>query len=128
MGCSKSLSEVTKAILGACDIAFVPCQPSGLDVSSSHKILQIIRHIQKMRGGKPQAGLFLSRAVKNTLQLREAQELLSSDPRFLLLNSIVYQRQCLSDPPATAFELSDPSAKAAVKDYNNLFSEALKLG
>ncbi|WP_413166811.1 AAA family ATPase [Capilliphycus salinus ALCB114379] len=46
-----SLSEVTKTILDCSDLALVPCQPSGLDVSSSNKILQVIRHRQKIRGG-----------------------------------------------------------------------------
>jgi len=125
-----SLSEVTKTILDCCDLALVPCQPSGLDLSSSNKILQVIRHRQKIRGGLPAVGLFLSRASKGTVLLREAKEALSSDPRFPLLDATIYQRQLLSDAPmqqATAFNLSGSTAKAAVSDYQSLFAEALKL-
>ncbi|MGH2416142.1 MAG: AAA family ATPase [Microcystaceae cyanobacterium] len=127
-----SLSEVTKSILDCCDLALVPCQPSGLDLSSSSKILQIIRHRQKIRQEQPRAGLFLSRAVKGTVLLREAQSALVSDPRFPLLKTIIYQRQCISDAPiqqTTVFEMKEASASAAGTDYQNLFkeAEALKL-
>lgn len=124
-----SLSEVTKTILDVSDLTLVPCQPSGLDLSSSSKILQVIRQRQKVRSGQPQAGLFLSRAVKGTVLLKEAQQALSQDARFPLLKTIVYQRQCISDAPiqqATVFELSSSAAKSASADYKALFKEALK--
>lgn len=121
-----SLSEVTKAILGVCDVAIVPCQPSGLDLSSSLKILRILNNVQKMRAGRPHIGLFLSRAIKNTIQLRQAIEVLDAQKLPLLQNPI-YQRQCLSDPPATAFDLVDSAAKAAADDYDRLFTEVLSL-
>jgi chromosome partitioning protein len=125
-----SLSEVTKSILDICDLALVPCQPSGLDLSSSSKILQVICHRQKVRGGQPLVGLFLSRAIKGTVLLKEAQQALSSDHRFPLLKTIIYQRQCISDAPiqqSTVFSFNSPSAQAASLDYQNLFKEALKL-
>lgn len=122
-----SLSEVTKAILGRSDIALIPCQPSGLDVSSSLKILRIIGHIQKMRVNLPSVGIFLNRAVKNTIQLREAVKFLKQQP-YQLLDTIIYQRQCLSDPPATAFDLKETSAKTTVRDYDRLFREVMTLG
>ncbi|ANV89072.1 ParA family protein (plasmid) [Picosynechococcus sp. PCC 11901] len=123
-----SLSEITKTILDISDLTLVPCQPSGLDLSSSSKILQVIRQRQKVRGGQPHVGLFLSRAVKGTVLLKEAQQALSQDQRFPLINSIVYQRQCISDAPiqeATVFDLAGSAAKAAQQDYENLFMEAL---
>ena len=125
-----SLSEVTKTILDAADLAIVPCQPSGLDLSSSSKILQVIRHRQKIRGGLPKVGLFLSRAIKGTVLLKEAKQALSSDRHFPLLKTTIFQRQCLSDAPiqqATAFTLSGTAAKSARDDYESLFKEAMKL-
>jgi chromosome partitioning protein len=124
-----SLSEVTKTILDISDLTLVPCQPSGLDLSSSSKILQVIRQRQKVRGGQPMVGLFLSRAIKGTLLLKEAQQALQRDARFPLLNAIIYQRQCISDAPiqqATVFHLSGAAAKSAASDYEALFQEALK--
>ncbi|MFW6264137.1 MAG: AAA family ATPase [Cyanobacteriota bacterium] len=125
-----SLSEVTKTILDVSDLALVPCQPSGLDLSSSNKILQVIRHRQKIRQGQPKVGLFLSRAVKGTLLLKEAQQALSQDSRFPLLKTVIYQRQCLSDVPiqqTTVFSLSGAAAKSARQDYQALFTEAMTL-
>ena len=81
-----SLSEITKTILDVSDLSLVPCQPSGLDLSSSNKILQVIRQRQKVRGGQPIVGLFLSRAVKGTLLLKETQQALGEDHRFPLIN------------------------------------------
>lgn len=125
-----SLSEVTKTILDCSDIALMPCQPSGLDLSSSGSFLRIVRHRQKIRGGKPKVGLFLSRAVKGTVLLKEAKEALQIDERFPLLETIIYQRQCLADASiqkGTVFNLSGSAAKTAAKDYELLFKEALKL-
>jgi len=125
-----SLSEVTKTILDLSDLTLVPCQPSGLDLSSSSQILQVIRQRQKVRGGHPTVGLFLSRAVKGTVLLREARQALDADRRFPLLKTVIYQRQCISDAPiqnATVFDLSTSSAKAAATDYVALFEEALKI-
>ena len=124
------LSEVTKSILDVVDLALVPCQPSGLDLSSSSQILQLLRHRQKVRRGLPLTGLFLSRAVKGTLLLKEATQALGVDPRFPLLKSVIYQRQCIADAPIqqkTVFGLSSPAAKSASTDYKNLFQEALKI-
>lgn len=125
-----SLSEVTKTILDCTDLALMPCQPSGLDLSSSGAFLRIVLHRQKIRRGFPQAGLFLSRAVKGTILLRDAQQALQADKRFPLLKTVVYQRQCLADASiqkSTVFDLSGSAAKAAVSDYKSLFKEALEL-
>jgi chromosome partitioning protein len=124
-----SLSEVTKAILARCDLALVPCQPSGLDLHSSSKIFRFIHHAQELRGGSPLSALFLSRATKGTTLLREAREILN-DKVIPLLKSVIYQRQCLADAPGqgqTVFQLSGLAAKEASKDYELLFHEALEM-
>lgn len=124
-----SLSEVTKAILARCDLALIPCQPSGLDLHSSSQIIRFIRHAQELRGGWPKAGLFLSRATKGTTLLKEAQEVLS-DNMIPLLGSIIYQRQCIADAPGqgkTVFQMIRTAAKEAAKDYQILFTEALEM-
>lgn len=125
-----SLSEVTKTILDCTDLALIPCQPSGLDLSSSNSFLRIVSHRQKIRRGHPQVGLFLSRAIKGTVLLREAQQALKADQRFSLLKTVIYQKQCLADASiqqSTVFDLSGSAAKTAASDYQSLFKEALKL-
>ena len=122
-----SLSEVTKAILARSDLALVPCQPSGLDLHSSSKILRFIRHAQELRGGMPKAAMFLSRATKGTVLLQESREVLKGNP-FPLLSTTIYQRQCLADAPGqekTVFQMSGAAAKEAAKDYESLFKESL---
>lgn len=124
-----SLSEVTKAVLARCDLALVPCQPSGLDLHSSSKIIRFIKHAQELRGGQPKAALFMSRATKGTVLLREAKDLLS-DQEVPLLKQVVYQRQCIADAPGqqvTVFQLPGTAAAEAASDYESLFREALGL-
>lgn len=124
-----SLSETTKAILTRSDLALVPCQPSGLDLHSSNKILRFIRHAQELRGGQPRAALFLSRATKGTTLLREAQEVLL-DRDIPLLKRIIYQKQCIADAPtqgSTVFQMAGSAAEQAKKDYQALFEEILEM-
>lgn len=124
-----SLSETTKAILTRSDLALVPCQPSGLDLHSSNKILRFIRHAQELRGGQPRAALFLSRATKGTTLLREAQEVLQ-ELDIPLLKRIIYQKQCIADAPtqgSTVFQMAGSAAEQAHKDYQALFEEILEM-
>jgi len=121
------LSEITKAILARADLVLVPCQPTGLDLRSSNKILRFIAQAQELRGGNPKACLFLNRATKGTLLLKESQTVLSEQP-IPLLKTIIYQRQCIADAPGqgkTVFNMPDKTAIAAAKDYQALFQEAL---
>jgi len=124
-----SLSEVTKAILGRCDVALVPCQPSGLDLHSSHKILRFIKHAIELRGGYPRAALFLSRATKGTVLEREARDALGATGT-KVMKSVIYQRQCIADAPGQGLTIFQMTSKAAVEsaaDYVALFTEALEV-
>jgi len=124
-----SLSEITKAILARADLTLVPCQPSSLDLHSSQKILRFIRHAQELRNGFPKAALFVSRAAKGTVLLREATEALKQQS-VPLLKTTIYQRQCVADAPGqgqTVFEMSGSAAKEASKDYQSLFNEAMEV-
>lgn len=124
-----SLSEITKTILDCSDLSLIPCQPSGLDLSSSDGFLRIVRQRQKIRNGLPKIALFLSKAIKGTILLRDTQESLTNE-NFPLLKSVIYQRQCLADAPiqlSTVFQLSGEAVKSASNDYKSLFKEALNL-
>jgi chromosome partitioning protein len=123
-----SLSEVTKAILARCDLALVPCQPSGLDLHSSQKILRFIKHATELRSGYPKAALFLSRATKGTVLEREAREVLKATGT-QVMKAAIYQKQCIADAPGqgyTVFQMSGKAALEAAADYESLFVEALE--
>lgn len=124
------LSELIKTILDCVDLVLVPIRPGGLDLISTDKMLTIIQHRQMVRDGKPTAKLFLNQAVKNTVLLKETQQLLSRVD-FPLMKTIVYQRQCVADAPVqgvTVFLMSGASALSAAKDYDQLFQEVLEVG
>ncbi len=123
------LSEVTKAILYACDLALIPCKPSGLDTHSSSRILRMLKQAQRIRKGSPKAALFLNQAIKGTVLLRESKELLTQTG-VPLLPATIYNRQVISHAPGqgiTVWHDSTPAAKRAAVDFESLFIEALKI-
>ena len=123
------LSEITKSILYACDLALIPCKPSGLDTHSSSKILRMLSQAQRIRNGYPKAALLLNQAVKGTILLKESVELLSKTG-IPLLSTVIYNRQSISDAPGqgiTVWQDSSAAAKSASQDFESLFEESLAL-
>lgn len=125
------LGEPAKSVLLNVDLAIVPVQPSNLDLLAAKDIVRLVNQAQKIRKGLPKAAMFLSRAARGTVLMREAQEVLSNTQGFVLLDSAVYQRQAISDAPgqaATVFTMKGEAAAAAAKDYSDLFEEAIRYG
>jgi chromosome partitioning protein len=125
------LGEPAKSVLLSVDLVIVPVQPSNLDLLSAKDIVRLVNQAQKIRNGEPKAAMFLSRASRGTILLREAKEALSNTKGFTLLNSVIYQRQVIADAPgqsATVFTMSGDSAGSAAKDYTHLFEEAIRYG
>jgi chromosome partitioning protein len=124
------LGETAKAVLLSVDFALVPVQPSNLDLLATKDIVRLLNQAQKIRKGTPKAAMFLSRASKGTVLLREAQEVLSQTQGLTLL-SLIYQRQVIADAPgqsATVFNMSGDAAFQAAREYEQLFEEALSHG
>lgn len=125
------LGEPAKSVLLSVDLALVPVQPSNLDLLSSKDIVRLVHQAQKIRKNFPHAAMFLSRASRGTILMREAQEALSKTQGFSLLKSVIYQRQVIADAPgqsATVFTMSGEAAGLAAQDYNSLFQEAWEYG
>lgn len=124
-----SLSEVTKAILSRCDLVLVPSRDSIIDLRSTGKIIQFIKHAKELRGGLPKAAIFLNAARKASVLLREAQEALD-DMVIPLMQTIIYDRQCIKDAPgqgSTVFQMKGKPAKEASLSYDKLFTEAMEI-
>lgn len=96
------LGEPAKSVLLSVDLALVPIQPSNLDLLAAKDIVRLVHQAQKIRQGLPKAAMFLSRAARGTVLMREAQEALSKTQGFALLNSVIYQRQAIADAPGQA--------------------------
>lgn len=125
------LGETAKAVLLSVDFALVPVQPSNLDLLATKDIVRLVNQAQKIRKGTPKAAMFLSRASKGTVLLREAQEVLSQTQGLTLLKQVIYQRQVIADAPgqsATVFNMSGDAAFQAAREYEQLFEEALSYG
>ena len=55
--------------------------------------MRLVKQAQSVRGGLPQAALFLSRAVKGTRLKEEAIALLNKNPGAVLLKTAIHQKQ-----------------------------------
>jgi chromosome partitioning protein len=124
------LSEAIRAILFRCDVAVVPCQPTGVDLRSASDAIRLIKQAQSVRHGQPTAGVFLSRAIKGTKLKSEAITLLSKSPEVKTLKSVIHQRQIVADTfgqAATVWDLPGTPASDTAKEYEQLFEEIMEL-
>ena len=122
------LSESSRAILFRADLAVVPCQPTGLDLQSASDAVRLIKQAQSVRGGAPQAAIFISRAVKGTKLLGEAISLLSKSKEAIVLKTVIHQKQAIADTfgqAATIWDLSGRPATESGREYERLFKEIL---
>ncbi len=125
-----SLAEATRAILFRADLAIVPVQPTGVDLRSASDAMRLIRQAQSVRGGFPNAAVFLSRAVKGTKLKDEAIALLSKTPEVSLLKTVIHQKQAIADTSgqsATVWDFPGARAKESVQEYERLFKEILSM-
>ncbi len=124
-----SLSEATRAILFRSDLAFIPVQPSGVDLRSASDAMRLVKQAQSVRGGLPKALMFLSRAVKGTNLKKEAIALLSKNQEAMLLNTVIHQKQAIADTSgqsATVWDIPGRSASESASEYEALFKELLE--
>jgi len=122
------LSEASRAILFRTDLAIVPCQPTGLDLQSASDAVRLIKQAQSVRGGAPQAAIFISRAVKGTKLLGEVIALLSKIKEVMVLKTVIHQKQVIADTfgqAATIWDLSGRPATESQQEYNRLFKEII---
>lgn len=121
-----AIGEVTRAILFRADIAIIPTQPTGMDSHSSADTIRLIKQAQSVRGGEPQAIIFLSRAVPRTKLTAEARRLLQRVPGVTLAKACVHNRQAIADSfgqATTVWNMKDASKAAA--EYELLFEEIM---
>lgn len=125
------LGETTKSILLAVDLALIPVQATQLDLASTEKIIRLVHNVQKVRKGVPQAAIFLNKAEKRSVLLREARAALTGITGIKLLEATIYRRLVIADAPgqgATVFNLPGEAARAAANEYEELFKEAISYG
>ncbi len=125
-----ALSETTRAVILAADLALVPCQPTGVDLESASDTVRLIHQAQRIRQGQPQAVLFVNRAVKGTKLKDEAIEVLKLMPGVNVLETVIHQRQIIADcygQNATVFDLTGSTAGIARREIEELFKKALEV-
>ena len=120
------LSDATRAVLLLADLALIPVQPSGADVRSAVDAVRLVHQARRIRGGKPQASVFISRATRGTRLLQEARSVLSQLEGVDLLNTSITQRQIVADAFGQATSVlsatTGPGLEAG-NEFNNLFKE-----
>lgn len=124
-----ALSETTRAVILAADLALIPCQPTGVDLESASDTVRLVHQAQRIRRGQPKAVMFVNRAVKGTKLKDEAIEVLRLMPDVAVLDTVIHQRQIIADcygQNATVFDLSGSTAGIARREIEQLFKKALE--
>lgn len=125
-----TLSETTRALLLWADLALIPCQPAGVDLASASDTVRLVRQAQAIRGGLPKAVLFLNKAIKGTKLKDEAFAVLQQVQDVELLETIIHQRQIITDSfgqGATVFDLTGTPAGKARGELDSLFKQAMEV-
>ena len=125
-----NLSETNRAILFRSDLVVIPVQPTGIDLRSTNAVMRLVKQAQSVRGGTPQAAVFVSRAVKGTKLKDEAIALLQKNESAKLLSTVIHQKQAIADSSvqsATVWNLSGRPALLSAAEYEALFKEILEL-
>jgi len=123
------LSDISLNILLRSDLAIVPAQPTGLDLSSTNDALKLALQVQSVRSGKPKVSLVLNRATKGTRLLEESRKLLQS--KGALLTTVIHQRQAIADSfgqRATVWTLpNDSGLKEAKAELEAFCQEVMQV-
>jgi len=125
-----TLSETTRALLLWADLALIPCQPAGVDLASASDTVRLVRQAKAIRGGLPKAALFLNKAIKGTKLKDEAFAVLQQVQDVKLLETIVHQRQVITDSfgqGATVFDLAGTPAGTSRRELESLFKQAMEV-
>ena len=109
------LSDATRAVMLLADVVLTPVQPAGADLRSAVEVLRLIAQARRIRGGPPDAAVFLNRATKGTRLLTEAREVLAGLEGFRALGQAIKQRQALSDCFAHGGSCSSPAPGPRLK-------------
>ncbi len=89
------LSDATRAVMLLADLVLTPVQPAGADLRSAVEVLRLVTQARPIRGGLPDAAVFLNRATKGTRLLSEAREVLGGLEGFRALGqAITHGRPC----------------------------------
>ena len=122
------LSDPARAVMLLADVVLTPVQPAGADLRSAVDVLRLVSQARRIRGGPPDAAVFLNRATKGSRLLAEAREVLTGLEGFRSLGQAITQRQCLSDcygQATTVFEAGTGPPLEAAGEYGRLFAELL---
>jgi chromosome partitioning protein len=123
------LSDATRAVMLLADLVLTPVQPAGADLRSAVDVLRLVSQARRIRGGPPDAAVFLNRATKGTRLLSEAREVLNQLEGFRVMGQAITQRQALTDcysQATTVFEAGTGPPLEAAGEYSRLFAELLK--
>ncbi|MBD2095890.1 AAA family ATPase [Trichocoleus sp. FACHB-591] len=125
-----TLSETTRALLLWADLALIPCQPAGVDLASASDTVRLVRQAKAIRGGLPKSALFLNKAIKGTKLKDEAFAVLQQVQDVNLLQTIIHQRQVITDSfgqGATVFDMTGTPAGTARRELESLFKQAMEV-
>ena len=123
------LSDATRAVMLLADYVLIPVQPAGADLRSAGDAVRLVKQARQIRGGDPDAAVFLNRVTKRTRLLSEAQQVLEALDGVRSLKTSITQRQVLTDAygqGTTVLETETGPSLESATEYGKLFTELLK--
>lgn len=130
--CAANSYEQTRSALLRADLAIIPTAPTGVDLEACGDAVLQVKRIQSIRGGLPNAALFINKGRKGTRLLQETQLLLhrlASEHRGIkALKQTIWIREAIADAyqqEKTVWQY--PGASETAQEYDSLFKEILQL-
>ena len=122
------LSDATRAVMLLADLVLTPVQPAGADLRSALDVLRLVTQARRIRGGMPDAAIFLNRVTKGTKLLAEARQVINQLEGIRPLSSAITQRQVITDAysqATTVLEANTGPGLESCQEFNRLFAELL---
>ena len=121
-----SNSEISRALLLRANIAIVPCKASMLEVRALAQATSVLRVVQEVRSGNPQATIVLS-MVGKTYRLTGDMKDAAAALNLPLAEQVITQKQVVADAPGQKSLVWNLGARgySSGREFQEVFREVL---
>ncbi len=121
-------SEISRSLLSLADIAVLPCKAGQLELDSLDQTIRVLRQVQTVRKGPPDAYVILTQVQERFLLTKAMKEQIEAYDVSVASKVMTY-RQIYADAPGQGKlvwqmrEEEPRAATAATKELNAIFTE-----
>jgi chromosome partitioning protein len=121
-------SEISRSLLSLADVAMLPCKAGQLELDSLDQTIRVLRQVQQVRKGPPEASVILTQVQERFLLTRSRKEQIEAYDVAVASRVMTY-RQIYADAPGQGklvwdMHEEDPrAAVAATEELHAIFAE-----